>query len=180
MVQIGIRRHRQRARNGRGGHDQLMRDRLARSALVAQSKPLVHAETMLFVDDGQGQIVEGHRLLHQRVRADHHLRRAGSHIGQHAGTRFAGDLAGQPGHADAQRFQPLAQVGQVLLGQQFGRGGERGLLARFHREHGCHRRDHGLAAAHVALHQPHHWRGLRQVMADLREHALLRTGQRKR
>ena len=43
----------QRARDRRRGHDQHMR----RNALGGQSQPLVHAETVLLVDDGEQQIV---------------------------------------------------------------------------------------------------------------------------
>ncbi len=179
-VQVCIGGHRQRARDRRGGHHQLMRHAARRRALVAQCQPLVHAEAVLFVDDGQRQVMEHHRLLHQRMRAHHHLRVAGGDLGQHALARLAGDLAGQPGDADAKRLQPAAQVVQMLLGEQFGRRRQRGLLALLHRQHRGQRRHHGLAAADITLHQPQHRRRPRQILPDLREHALLRAGQGER
>ena len=54
-------------------------------ALVAQRQPLVHAETMLLVDDRQREIVERHAFLHQRLGPDHDLRRARGHFGQRGG-----------------------------------------------------------------------------------------------
>ena len=179
-VQIGIGRHRQRARDRRGRHDQLVRHAVHARALVAQRQPLVHPEAVLLIDDGQAQIVEDHRLLHQRMRAHHHLRLARGHLGQHLRARLAGHLAGQPGDANAQRLQPCPEIGQVLFGQQLGGRGQGDLLAGFHGQHAGQRRDHGLAAAHIALHQAQHRRRARDVLADLFEDALLRTGQRER
>src|SRR3546814_15654764 len=68
----------------------------------------VHAEAVLFVDDRQRQVVEGHALLHQRVGADHDLRLAFGHLRQRRSARAAGDLAGEPGDVDAERFEPRA------------------------------------------------------------------------
>ncbi len=48
-------RERQRARNRRRGHDQHIR----RLALGAERQSLLHAETMLLVDDREAEIVEG-------------------------------------------------------------------------------------------------------------------------
>ena len=52
MVEIGVADHRQRAGDGRRGHDQLVR-RDAAAALVAQGQALVDTEAMLLVDQGQ-------------------------------------------------------------------------------------------------------------------------------
>ncbi len=140
----------------------------------------MHAEAVLLIDDRQRQVLEHHAFLHQRVRADHHLRLARGDLGQHLGARLAGDLAGQPCGAHAQRGQPGAKIVHVLLGQQFGRRGQRDLLAPLHRQHRRQGGDHGLARADIALHQPQHRMRLGQVLADLLEHALLRTGQLER
>ena len=68
--------------------------------------------------------------------------------------RPPGDLAGEPRHAHAEGLQPASQVCQVLLGEQFGRRHQRDLPALLDREHSRERGHDGLAAAHVALHQP--------------------------
>ena len=145
-VEVGVGRHRQRARDRGGGHHQLVRH--AAPALVAQGQPLVHAEAVLFVDDRQGEVVELDPFLHQCMGADHHLRRAGGHRFARLGARLAGDLAGQPGDLDAQRLQPSGQVGVMLFGQQFG-GGPSRAPPRLHRQQRSHRRATVFAAAHV-------------------------------
>ncbi len=140
----------------------------------------MHAEAMLLVDDGQCQILEHHRLLHQRVGTHHHLRFAAGDLLHHLGARLAGDLAGQPGDAHTERFQPAAQVVEMLFGQQLGGRGQCNLLALLHRQHRRQRGDHGLAGTDVALHQPQHRAGPREVFTDLLEHARLRAGERER
>ena len=179
-VEVGIGAHRQGPRDRRGGHDQLVWAEPAVHALLAQGQALLHAEAVLFVDDRQREVVEHHALLHQRVGADHHLRAPGRDLLQRLRPRLAGDLACEPGHLDAQRFQPGAQVGEVLLRQQFGRRHQRGLAAVGDRHQRGHRRDHGLAGADVALHQAQHRPRLAQVLAQLRVDARLRRGQRER
>ena len=76
-VQIGIGAHGQGARNGRGGHDQLVRAQFPGHALLAQGQALLHAKTVLFIDDRQGQVLELHLFLEQRMGADHHWRAIG-------------------------------------------------------------------------------------------------------
>ncbi|MCY1178812.1 hypothetical protein D9M73_191830 [compost metagenome] len=49
-----------------------MRAQFAGHALLAQGQALLHAETVLFVDDRKGQVLEPYLFLEQRVGADHH------------------------------------------------------------------------------------------------------------
>ena len=53
-VEIAVQGHRQRAWNGRGGHDEHVR----RHALLGQFEALHHAETMLLVDDDEAELRE--------------------------------------------------------------------------------------------------------------------------
>ena len=177
-VEIGVGRHRQGARDRRRGHHQLVRHQLAIAALVAQGQALVHAEAVLLVDDGQGQILAGHAFLHQGMRADHHARRAGGDVGQHGGARLAGHLARQPHHAHAERLQPGAEIRQMLLRQQFGRRHQGDLSARFDVAQGRQGRDHRLAAADIALHQAQHGLRLLQIRRQFLQHPLLRRRER--
>ena len=71
-VQVAIKRHGQRARNGRGGHHQ----DVGMHGLLHQSEALQDAEAVLLVDDGEAEILELHVLFEQRVRADRHVRQA--------------------------------------------------------------------------------------------------------
>ena len=88
-VQVGVGRHRQRARDRRGGHHQLVRHAKPVQPLVAQRQALVHAEAVLFVHDHQRQFAEGHALLHQRVGADHDLPFAAGDLRQSGGAARA-------------------------------------------------------------------------------------------
>ena len=66
---------------------------------------------------------------------------------------------------------------EVLLGQDLRRRHETGLVAVLH----CHERgdqgDDGLAASHIALHQPVHGPVRGHVCFDLGDHPFLRSGQ---
>ena len=55
-----------------GARDRRCREheKIDRFALARQSEPLMHAEAMLLVDDGQREIGKGHVVLKQRVGAD--------------------------------------------------------------------------------------------------------------
>ncbi len=65
-IQIAVDGQSQGARDGRGTHDQGVRI----VAFLAQSCPLSHAETVLLVNDGQGQVLETHTLLDQGMGTD--------------------------------------------------------------------------------------------------------------
>ena len=69
-VEVGVRRHRERARYRRRGHDQLVRLMAVARALLAQRQALMHAEAVLLVDDHERERGELDALLEQRVRAD--------------------------------------------------------------------------------------------------------------
>ena len=133
---------------------------------------------MLLVDDHQRQAGEAHLVLEQRVGADHHRAAAGDPF-QRGGARLALELAGQPGDVDAQRFEPAAEVEEMLLGEDFRGRHQRHLVAGLQRLQGGQRGDHRLAGADVALHQAQHGFGLRQVVGDLGAHAPLRAGGRE-
>ena len=78
---------------------------------------------------------------------------------------------------DAKRPQQRRQRLFVLLGQKFRRRHERSLFPVFDcTEAGCCR-NHRLAAANVALHEPIHHMAGGQIMQDLFDHAVLRARQ---
>ena len=65
----------------------------------------------------------------------------------------------------------------MLFGEQFGRHHEYRLLPGGDGLQAGGERDHGFAAANVALHQTQHRRGLRQIGGDFRADAALRDGE---
>ena len=67
----------------------------------------------------------------------------------------------------------------MLLRQNFGRCHQRCLMTVADRQVGRCRRDHGLAAAHVTLHQPVHGSATPEIFHDLIDGPLLGTGKRE-
>ena len=179
-VEVGVGRHRQRPRDRRRRHDQLVREAPLVHALLAQGQALVHPEAVLLVDDGQRQAAEAHALLEQGVRPDDHRHPSGRDRAERALARLAREPAGQQPDVEAQRLQPAIEILPVLLGEQLGRGHQRRLAAGLDRAQGGQRGDHRLAAAHVALHEPQHRVGPSEIRAHFRQHAPLRAGQRER
>ena len=119
-IEIRIGGHRQGTRNRGGGHDELMGMHPLPLPLLPQGEALVHPESVLFVDDHQGQALEHHLLLEDGVGAHHHLDAAVGNGGQRLLPRLALLLARQPAHLDAEGFQPVGEVDGVLFGQEFG------------------------------------------------------------
>ena len=151
-----------------------------RAPLSRKRKALVHAEAMLLVDDHQAQLCELHRFLEQRVRAHHELDVAARDGFERAAPRARRQRAGDQRHGNSERSKPAFEILRVLLGQQLGGRHERGLKSGAHRARGGRSGDHGLAAADVTLHQPHHGPVVGEIAVDFGERARLRTGQRER
>ena len=75
-IEIRVRRHRERPRNRRRGHDELVRHAGGVLAFLLQLQPLLDAEAVLLVDDHECELPERHALLKQRMRADDDARAA--------------------------------------------------------------------------------------------------------
>ena len=177
-VEVAVRRHGERPRDRRRRHDEDVR----RPSFPLKRRPLDHAEPVLFVDDGEAQGAERDVVLDQGVRPDGDRNRA-------AGQPFKSGLpllllhsAPQEGQRNADRLQGPPQIPRVLIGQDFRRHHERGLIAALHgRQHG-HERHHGLPRSHVPLKEPVHRVGRCHVGRDLADHPFLgrREGERQR
>ena len=140
---------------------------------------------MLLVDHDEAEILKIYGVLNQRVRADDDLNRAalqavvdGALVGGLHAARQQREVEWRQASFLVERSEQLAQVLEVLLGQNFGRGHQRGLRAQRcgHRHAECG--DDGLAAAHVALQQAVHRVRLRDVFDDRIDGALLCAGER--
>lgn len=134
-LQVAEDGHGDRARDGRGGHDEEVRRLLA---LAAQGVPLLDAEPVLFVDHDQPQIVELHLVLDQRVRADDDAGLAGDEVEQRlpppGGPHRPGEQHDLGGVLDPAEHPALGQVAHhlhdgpvMLLGEHLG-GREHGGL----------------------------------------------------
>ena len=188
QVQVAEHRHRHGARDGRGGHDEQVRAGVG----PPQGLALVHAEAVLLVDDGQGQLGEAHLLGEQGVRPHGDPGLAGGQgqqgLAACGGLERAGDqhdprgraVAGPEGAGLRKRAHQAQQGTVVLRGEHLGGRHQGGLAAGVHdlqhRPQGHER----LARAHVPLQQPAH-RGLPgQLGGQLLPHRHLAGRERER
>ena len=72
-IQIGVGTHGQCAGNGCGGHDELMGYHTAAESFLLQRQPLMHTETMLFINNDQGKIAVPDLFLEQGVGTHYHV-----------------------------------------------------------------------------------------------------------
>ena len=154
-----------------------MRPQPAALALAAQSEPLLDPEAVLLVDDDEPEVRERHFRLEQGVRSHRDRGLAAGDAGQGPAALATPEPARQPDHVDPERIEPSPEAREVLLGEQLGGRHEGDLALAGHRRHRGDGRDHRLAGAHVALHQPVHRTGPREVGADLAHHPALGGGQ---
>ena len=89
------------------------------------------------------------------------------------------ERAGQKHDLDAQRAEQRRERFCVLFRQNLRRGHECGLVAVFCRAVDGGGGHYGLAAAHIALHQPVHDRAGGKVAQNVADGRLLRAGQRE-
>ena len=134
----------------------------------------MHAEAMLLVDHGQGEIAERDLLLEQRVRADGERDLARLQAGQNRRARGRLVAPGQQRELHAGRLGQRLDGGEMLARQDLRRRQQRGLAAGLGRRQHGQQRHHRLAAADVALQQPEHARLRRHVGLDLGQRARLR------
>ena len=176
--EVSVHRHRQRARNGRGGHQQQIGARLA----LQQVASLQHPEAVLFVDHHQAQAGEHHLVLQQCVGSEQHVDLAAAQAGKQLAARHRLPAAGRPGagqqrHLDSGRSENPARAAQVLAGEQLGGHDECDLFAGFDYPCGGEQGDQCLAASHIPLQQAGARQRGAQSVADLAQRLVLAAGQ---
>ena len=145
--------------------------------LVHELEALVHAEAVLLVDNHQRQAPVAQVFLEEGVGADDHFGGAILDGGVGLGAGLLAETAGQPRDRDAQRPKPAEKAVPVLLGEQLRRRHDGHLVPVGHGEQRGGGGDHGLAAAHVALHEPHHRAAAREIRVDVRQRGPLAGGE---
>ncbi|KAF4531144.1 hypothetical protein B566_EDAN019179, partial [Ephemera danica] len=162
-------------------HDLLAQGRDAHFRATAleqlHGQALRHAEAVLLIHDRQPQAREDHIVLNHRMRAHGQRGFTAGQLRQHLGPALALAAAGEPGHLQPQRLQPLHQFAEMLLGQNFGRRHQGALPAAVDGAGGRQRRHHRLARTDIALQQAVHGLGQGNVGANLFGHAGLGAGQ---
>ena len=138
-----------------------------------------HTESMLFIHNDQSQLRERDALLNDRMGPDHDLRGPGGHLFAHGFTRGGTAPATHEHHGQPERFQKPLHRPIMLLGENFRRGHQGGLIARpAGQHHRLHRHD-GFTGPDIPLHQAVHLFARRHVRQDLAIHPLLSCGQLK-
>ena len=132
---------------------------------------------MLFVGDDETEIAEDDILADKRVRADDQLRLAGGDLFARRALLRGRLRAGQKQNLHAERPKERRERLRMLLGEDLGRRHERRLTAVLDSAVAGGGRDHRLAAADVALHQPVHHMAGGQIGEDRVDGGLLRMGQ---
>ena len=156
--EVSVDGEREGAGNRRRGHVQDVWGAVSRDRAT-----LLHPETVLLVDHGDGHFAQIDALLDERVRPDEDLRRR----------RVVLHRARQQRDPDAELSARILEREEVLLGEGLGRRHQRALLARLDRPEKRVERNDGLARADFALKQPLHRRRLGEIGVDLGDRALL-------
>ena len=151
-----------------------------RAAALDERAPLAHAEAVLLVDDGDGEIVEVDLLLDQGVRPDDDVRVAGRDQLPRGRVLARADRAREQRDAHAERLAELVDREEVLLGEGFRGRHQRPLASRLDRAQQRVERDDRLPGADVALEEALHRGRPAEVAVDLADRPLLVRGERER
>ena len=134
---------------------------------------------MLLVDDGERQVAEFDIGLQQRMRPHNDRGQPRGEARQHRVAAAALLSPGQQPYFDPRRSREALQNRVMLPRQDLGRRHQGRLGAALDRLQHREQRDDGLAAADIALQQPHHALRRFHVAADLGQSPTLAAGQRK-
>ena len=178
-VEVAVGGQRQRARDRRRRHVEHVRREVA-GRLAVQRAALVDAEAVLLVDHGDGEPVELHRALDQRVRADEQLQLPARELAEQVGAAARGRRARQERRLQQLARHELLQRREVLLGERLGRRHQRRLGAVLDRAQHRVERDDGLAGADLPHQQPLHRPARGEVAVDGLHRAALVVGRRER
>src|SRR5215813_8728360 len=174
--EVAVNGHRQAARDRRSRHYKYVGVDAAPSKFGA----LQDAEAMLFVDHGEAQTFELHRVLNKRVRADDQVDVARGDGCLNLALLFRLQTTGKQLDAIRGVGEPAPNVAGVLLGQNLRRRHQGRLVAVLDRDDHRLNRDDRLAAAHVALQQAVHRLVAGHIIDNLFQRPLLRLGRMER
>ena len=138
---------------------------------------LMHAEAVLLVDHRKAEIAEHDAVLEQGMGADDDVDRPGCQVGENGLALLAFFASGEDLDTQAGCLGERRDGGEVLTGEDFGRGHHRRLRSRLDGVGHGEQRNDGLAGADIALQQPQHAVGLGHVGADFVQRTALRGGQ---
>jgi len=168
-------RQSERARDGGGGHDEVM----GGVAFGFENGALANAEAMLLVDDDQAEVGEFDVFLNQRLRADGEVDGA---VRQLLADRFAGAFgaAGEELDANGRVAQEIGESEIMLLREDFGGREDGGLHPIGNRDQHCIERDDRLARADIALKQAVHRLAGLEIFEYFKDRGFLGIGEGER
>jgi len=173
-VEIAVERESQRAGNGGGCHDQDVGLGLIR--LLHQLEALQDAETMLFVDDDEAEVVEFNFFFNEGVGTDDQVCLAAIDESTIQALAVFVEGAGEKNNAIAARraLEQFARGEEMLRSKDFGRSHEGSLETVLDgHEHGLKGHD-GFAGSDIALEEAAHGAGLAHVGDDFAKGTFLR------
>src|SRR5690606_25581821 len=154
--------------------------RVSMGILLPQLRPLRYPETVLFVDDGESQVLKLHGRLEEGMGADQYLQAATRQTIVNVLSLGSFCRARQKRDGNAHNIRILLQVLEMLLSQYFGRRHECTLRAAVNgKQHGDKRND-GFPAPYISLQQSIHLFSGTQVCIDFMNYSLLSVCQFKR
>ena len=176
QVEVPVEGLGQRPGDRRRGREQEMRI----EALLAQGRPLPHAEPMLLVDHGETQPLERDALDDEGVCPDDHIELARREPREDVAAIGGPDAGREQSHRRAAACVEHRERAEVLLGEQLRRGHQRDLGTGCDRDPRGERGHHGLARTDVALEESRHGDRACEVGPDLRDRGPLARGERER
>ncbi len=153
-IKVAVVGHEECARNGRRRHDEDIGAAVA--ALGLEGEALMDAEAVLFVDDGDGQILEDDVGLKEGVGADQDVNQAGLNLREDGIASFAFFTAREHGDAQADGFCEWFDRLDVLTGKHLGWGHDGGLGANFVGHRAGHQGDDGFTRTDIPLKEAEH------------------------
>jgi hypothetical protein len=146
--------------------------------LFQRAGALLDAEAVLFVGDGEAEVLELDPVFEQGVGADDEVQVSpDGELFEHGLAGLSFHISRQETHPDAEAFEVFGNGLVVLLGQDLCGRHEGGLVAVVEGDEHAQHGHHGLAAAHVALQQAVHLNAQAEVAAYLFDDPFLRIGE---
>ena len=173
-VEVAVEGHGQRARYGRGGHDQ----NVWRAVVLGpEARALLHTETVLLVDYDISQIGEAYVVLDQGMRADEYVDFARGYALDGAAPLGRLRCPRKYGYIEVHTLREAAYGCEVLPCEYLRRGHHAGLVAVVHSQQHRHERHHRLAAADIPLKQTVHLESRDGILTYLAYDAFLRRSE---
>ncbi|CAB5036355.1 unannotated protein [freshwater metagenome] len=167
-IEIAVAKQSEGPRDWRRRHVKNMWRRSAGRAggFGVERRTLAHSESMLFVDDNNGESVEQHIVLNQRMRTNENPELPRCELPEQIAPAGGGRRAGQQRDWHCLPWHQLLKRREVLVGERLGRRHQRRLMSVFDGTQHRRERNDRLARTNFTHQQPLH----RVAPGDVAEH----------